>query len=121
MGDKIVVEREWKKLHNELRDIRDDAGKVDSFMVKHVNTKWEVRSARVGLFAEFTLARMVAQRNGAPVWLGRAAICDKNVVQWLADKVMKPPAVDPPWVRHSGELDDSCVINTVLRRIMALY
>jgi hypothetical protein len=37
---------------------------------------------------------MVVQKNGAPVWLVRAARCDKNVVQWLADKGIKPPAVD---------------------------
>ncbi len=57
----------------------------------------------VGLFAEFALTWMVAQRNGAPVWLGRAAVCDKNVLQWFVDNGIKPPAVDS-WVRHCGEL-----------------
>jgi hypothetical protein len=42
MGDVLVNEVEWVKLACELYDIRDDAGKVNSFMVKHVNTKWEV-------------------------------------------------------------------------------
>ncbi len=48
MGDVVVNEGEWIQLHNELCDIIEDAGKVNSFMVKHVNTKWEVRSACVG-------------------------------------------------------------------------
>ncbi len=42
MGDVDVDEDEWLKLDNELYDIREDAGAVNSFMVKHVNTKWEV-------------------------------------------------------------------------------
>jgi hypothetical protein len=42
MGDVVVDESEWWKLHKELRDIRDDAGMVNSFMVNYVNTKWEV-------------------------------------------------------------------------------
>ncbi len=42
MGDVVVDEGEWCKLHNELWDINEDAGKVNSFMVKHVNTKWVV-------------------------------------------------------------------------------
>jgi hypothetical protein len=42
MGDVVVNEGVWKRLNNELYDIREDAGKVNSFMVKHVNTKWEV-------------------------------------------------------------------------------
>ena len=36
----------------------------------------------------------VVQKNGAPVWLIRAAVCDKNVLEWLADKGIKPAAVD---------------------------
>jgi hypothetical protein len=42
MSDVIVNEGEWWKLHEELGRISKDAGKVNSFMVKHVNTKWEV-------------------------------------------------------------------------------
>ncbi len=42
MGDAVVDEREWEKLHNELSSYSEDAGKVNSFMVKHVNTKWKV-------------------------------------------------------------------------------
>ncbi len=42
MGDVVVDEDEWVKLHHELGGIREDAGKVNSFMVKHVNTKWKV-------------------------------------------------------------------------------
>jgi hypothetical protein len=41
MGDVVVDEGEWFKLHEELSAIREDAGKVNSFMVKHVNTKWK--------------------------------------------------------------------------------
>ena len=42
MSDVVVDEREWCKLHNELAGILEDAGMVNSFMVKHVNTKWKV-------------------------------------------------------------------------------
>ena len=42
MGDVVVDEGEWWKLARELHAISEDAGKVNSFMVKHVNTKWEV-------------------------------------------------------------------------------
>ncbi len=42
MGDVVVNGNEWEKLDYELWGIREDAGKVDSFMVKHVNTTWEV-------------------------------------------------------------------------------
>ncbi len=42
MGDVVVDESEWVKLHRELYDIVADARAVKSFMVKHVNTKWEV-------------------------------------------------------------------------------
>ncbi len=42
MGDVVVDKSKWWKFCEELRDIREDAGKVNSFMVKHVNTKWEV-------------------------------------------------------------------------------
>ncbi len=42
MGDVVVNEGEWVKLNYELYRIRKDAGKVNSFMVKHVSTKWEV-------------------------------------------------------------------------------
>jgi hypothetical protein len=42
MGDVLVDVVEWWKLNDKLCDIRDDAAKVKSFMVKHVNTKWEV-------------------------------------------------------------------------------
>ncbi len=48
----------------------------------------------VGLFAEFALIWMVVQENGAPVWLFCAAFCEKNVLQWLVDKGIKPPSVD---------------------------
>jgi hypothetical protein len=44
MGDVAVAVawNEWWKLHNELERIREDTGKVNSFMTKHVNTKWKV-------------------------------------------------------------------------------
>ncbi len=42
MSDVVVDGDEWEKLRYELSDIREDAAKVNSFMVKHVNTKWEV-------------------------------------------------------------------------------
>ena len=42
MSDVVVDHKEWRKLDFELQRIRNDAGKVNSFMVKHVNTKWEV-------------------------------------------------------------------------------
>ena len=48
----------------------------------------------VGLFAKLVLTSVVVQRNGAPVWLDQAAGCDKHVLQWLADKEIKPPALD---------------------------
>jgi hypothetical protein len=64
---------------------------------------------------------MVEQENGAPVWLIEATNCEKHVLQWLADKGIKPPAVDS-FVWHCGELgDDSCVMGTmVFCRIMAM-
>ncbi len=42
MGDVVVDESEWWKLNDEFYDIREDAGKVNSFMVKYVNKKWKV-------------------------------------------------------------------------------
>jgi hypothetical protein len=42
MGDVVVAEEEWWKLNSELERIREDAGKVNSFMVKHTNTKLDV-------------------------------------------------------------------------------
>jgi hypothetical protein len=42
MGDEVVDEDNWKKLHKELRDSFDDVGKIDAFMCKHVNKKWDV-------------------------------------------------------------------------------
>ncbi len=42
MSDMVVDNEEWLKLNRELRDICKDARKVNSFMVKHVNKKWEV-------------------------------------------------------------------------------
>jgi hypothetical protein len=102
MSHVVVDEDEWCELACELSDIRLDAGKVNSFMVNHVNKKWAVSSACFGLFTEFALIRVSVQRNGAPVWLGRAADCEKNVVQWLADKGFKTPAVDS-YVRHCSE------------------
>jgi hypothetical protein len=39
MGDVVVDWSKWWKLHCELYRIREDAGKVNSFMVKHVNKK----------------------------------------------------------------------------------
>jgi hypothetical protein len=121
MGDVVVDEGEWWKLARELHAISEDAGKVNSFMVKHVNTKWEVLNVRVGLFAEFALIRVSVQGNGAPVWLIQAAFCNKNVLQWLADKRIRPPALDS-WVRHGVELgDNSCVMGTMgFCRIMAM-
>jgi hypothetical protein len=46
---------------------------------------------------------MVVQGNGAPVWLVQAAFCEESVLQWLADKGIKPPAVDS-YVWHFDEL-----------------
>jgi hypothetical protein len=43
---------------------------------------------------EFTLTWIAAQENLAPVWLLCAADCEKNVLQWLADKGIKSPALD---------------------------
>ncbi len=57
----------------------------------------------VGVRAEFAWTWMVVQKNGAPVWLVLAAWCNTNVVQWLADEKIKPPAVDS-YVWHFGEL-----------------
>jgi hypothetical protein len=42
MSDVVVDWAEWVKLHNELERIRDDAGKVNLFMVKHASTKYKV-------------------------------------------------------------------------------
>jgi hypothetical protein len=42
MGDVLVNKDEWLMLAIELSSFREDAGKVNSFMVKHVNTKWGV-------------------------------------------------------------------------------
>jgi hypothetical protein len=42
MGDVLVNKDEWVKLARELGGIRDDTGKVESFMLQHVNTKWVV-------------------------------------------------------------------------------
>ncbi len=42
MGDVVVNEDEWIKLAFELDCVREDAAKVNSFMVKHVNKKWKV-------------------------------------------------------------------------------
>jgi hypothetical protein len=57
----------------------------------------------LGLFAGFALTSMVVQRNGAPVWLIQAADCVENVLQWLVDKGIKPPAVNS-FVWYCGEL-----------------
>ncbi len=57
----------------------------------------------LALFAEFALILMSVQITGAPVWLVRAAACNKNVLQWLVDKGIKPPVVDSI-VWHCGEL-----------------
>jgi hypothetical protein len=48
MSDVVVDEGEWWKLHEELYAIREDAGKVNSFMEQHVNKKWEVLNVCVG-------------------------------------------------------------------------
>ena len=42
MGDVVVDWDEWLKLHRELDGICGNAVWVNSFMVKHVNTKWKV-------------------------------------------------------------------------------
>ncbi len=42
MGDVVVDEGEWVKLNDELAGIREDAGKVGSFMALHTNTKYTV-------------------------------------------------------------------------------
>jgi hypothetical protein len=55
------------------------------------------------LFVEFALIQVVVQRNGAPVWLIRAAQSQKNVLQWLVDKGIKPPALDS-FVWQCGDL-----------------
>jgi hypothetical protein len=47
MSDVSVDVHEWRKLDQELYEIRKDAGKVNSFMSKHANKKWEV--SNVGL------------------------------------------------------------------------
>jgi hypothetical protein len=59
MGDVVVDHNKWVKLARELAGIHGDAGKVNSFMEQHVNTKWRVCSAYVGLFVEFALIRMI--------------------------------------------------------------
>ncbi len=48
MSDVVVNKDEWGKLASELNGIHhEDAGKINSFMVKHVNTKWAVCSVCV--------------------------------------------------------------------------
>ncbi len=42
VNDVAVDKHEWGNLHIELCNFREDAVKVNSFMAKHVNTKWEV-------------------------------------------------------------------------------
>ncbi len=42
MSDAIVDEEKWRKLARELYAISEDAGKVNKFMVKNVNKKWDV-------------------------------------------------------------------------------
>jgi hypothetical protein len=49
------------------------------------------------LFSECALIQVIVQRNGAPVWLYQAAVCDEKMLQWLVDKGIKPPVVDS-WV-----------------------
>ena len=46
------------------------------------------------LFAGVALTTIVEQKNGAPVWLSRAAACDKNLLDWLDAKGIQPPTVD---------------------------
>ncbi len=74
----------------------------------------------VALFVEFALILMIVQKNGAPVWLARVAFCDRNVLQWLVAKGIKPPAVDS-YVWHCGELGMIRVTTMVLVRLMAKY
>ncbi len=47
MSDVFVDVHEWRKLDQELCEIRKDARKVDAFMSKHANKKWDV--SNVGL------------------------------------------------------------------------
>ncbi len=94
MGDVVVDKDEWLKLSSELYGIREDATAVNKFMARHANKKWEVCSASVGLFAEFALIRIIVKKNGAPVWLIRAANCEENVLQWLVDNGITSTAVD---------------------------
>jgi hypothetical protein len=42
MSDVVVNELEWVKLNEYLNAIREDAEKINSFMAKHVNTKYKV-------------------------------------------------------------------------------
>jgi hypothetical protein len=42
MGDIAVNESEWIKLHDELRDLRDDADKINSYMLQHGRKIWKV-------------------------------------------------------------------------------
>jgi hypothetical protein len=100
MADVAVDVEGWIQLDDELGRIREDARAVNSFMEQRVNTQWEVCS--VGLIAEIALIYVVVQRNGAPVWLIRAAWCENNVLQWLARNGILPPAVNSV-VWHSGE------------------
>ncbi len=42
MSDVLVDDGKWNKLEQELGSVLKDAEKVDAFMSKHVNTKWDV-------------------------------------------------------------------------------
>ncbi len=92
MTDVFVDEDEWEQLNLELSTIRAEAEKVNAFMVQHGHKKWEVclscsiRRTHADL--------LILQKNGAPVWLNSASLCDKNVLQWLTDTGIKPPALN---------------------------
>jgi hypothetical protein len=103
MSDMVVHESEWMRLASELNDIHANEWKITWFMKRHANKKLSVRSVCVGLFSKFSVMLLVLQINGAPVWLCSAAMCEKNVLQWLAHNAIKPPAVDS-WVRCCDDL-----------------
>jgi hypothetical protein len=89
--DDSVNESEWIKLHCEL-ERACDAEKINSFMIQHGHKKWDVR-IKVCFFLIFLHLNSL-KFNGAPVWHVRAAECDEYLLQWLAGKGIKLPALD---------------------------